>query len=1028
MEAVKKELPNLRLGESDFVLPRDRELPFTIESVETLFERPFQVPETAAGWSDRILAAVEAAPLLRVACDVLGSTPSAEGLTLSTSTLPLFPKDFPQDLKPVLKDLYRAVEAAQKDLSRAVASVSADARKDFLSLWSYAFDESGLIRQEISSQRIKQKFAGMTPFRQDDVLSAGAALFLAYDRVLPSLWRIQKASTETWKRPAGAPARILWETPLGVFLIGGPGDDEYKEEDLKDAVVLIDLGGRNAYAGPVAGAVEGEIRLVIDFGTDVTVTSDKSGRSNAASGLFGIGFMALPNPAGVKKFKTASHALGCGLGGIGALFIKGPAVLKGLRYVQGVGGFGVGILDVRESSGTVYSAERSGQGLGLVRGVGIFSHQGDHADIEGGLVEPDPREPLGSVSMCQGVGYGHRAYSGGGVGLAVLKGNGSRVQGSYFAQGCGYWRGMGIFRLDGDDSTLQARRYDQGTGVHSAIGFLHLKGHGNRVLNWGVGPAFGWDFSLGCAVIEGDENEVQVEWGSGTASISSLSFSLIRGNRDKLALPGYGTGHFFRNRPSYAIHVVQGEGNRLSKPVAPGTVGLGSFLYMNDPRGALRLESVVFEKDLKLEPPVWKVLPQETAMKMEMVDLQEILRSSDGKPSVERVSDLVDVAAAFSLDKQTPRDALRRLLQLPETDVPYLVRVLDPVAVEQLVQLQVALPAHGDKAASEIMSEIGLAPLKRKLTLLGFLSFYRPSLTFPFLQSAFRAAEETTDGTREKIMSMKVLGDLLNQDTGREPGLRAVRRAVFNYLKHPFRTRLKKQTVELLRYTRLGDAFGLARSSFPLSGKDRVEFLAAGPEDVTETIGEKGAEHLLKLFKRGKKKALSRLRDDVRFLDEKEPEVRKEFIGLLQSTRPAVLHAAITGLGQIAYPEDAPLLTPFLQHSTAAVREAAAVGLARMGPAGLQQFDVTMSAGPLLSRRLVMAALPQTTVKEARAVLSKGLKDPDAQVRLGAVTALKNLPDALIPYRKDLLEEAGRILSAETDPDVKLTFETVAAP
>src|SRR5581483_11458762 len=96
--------------------------------------------------------------------------------------------------------------------------------------------------------------------------------------------------------------------------------------------------------------------------------------------------------------------------------------------------FGMGLLRADSAPQSSYVATRSGQGYAFTRGVGMFLHRGDHSEIKGGLVQPDPREPNGSVSLCQGVGFGPRAYAGGGVGLAVAAGSHITVHGSYFSQ------------------------------------------------------------------------------------------------------------------------------------------------------------------------------------------------------------------------------------------------------------------------------------------------------------------------------------------------------------------------------------------------------------------------------------------------------------------------------------------------------------------------------------------------------------------------------------------------------------------
>src|SRR5262249_36249438 len=162
---------------------------------------------------------------------------------------------------------------------------------------------------------------------------------------------------------------------------------------------------KNTYSAPAAAAMENQIRIVVDMGTDVTVKADPKGLATAGAGIFGIGFMFLPNPDGIKTFEGGSYSEGCGLGGVGGLFVKGQAHITGDRFVQGCGIFGVGLIDV-DGKHSTYTATRTGQGVGLVRGVGIMSHTGDDSDIKGGLIEPDPREPKGAVSLCQGVGYG----------------------------------------------------------------------------------------------------------------------------------------------------------------------------------------------------------------------------------------------------------------------------------------------------------------------------------------------------------------------------------------------------------------------------------------------------------------------------------------------------------------------------------------------------------------------------------------------------------------------------------------------
>ncbi|OVE77510.1 hypothetical protein BVX98_02485, partial [bacterium F11] len=436
---------------------------------------------------------------------------------------------------------------------------------------------------------------------------------------------------------------------------------------------------------PVGAATKGQIQVVIDLGNNIHIEQKENMGPNAGAGVFGIGILVLPNPNGLKTIETSSFSQGCGLGGIGALLVKGQIEGKGVRFTQGTGVYGLGIFQGQGSHKSTYWAERNGQGLGMTKGVGLFSHQGDDSSIKGGLVQPDPREPMGSVSLCQGVGFGRRAYVGGGVGIAVVKGDRNTVKGSYFSQGCGYWHSVGVFRYRGHHSLLQARRYDLGSGVHSAFGHFQMFGDHNRILNWGVGPAYGWDNSLGSSLVDGSDNEFQASWGTGMASINSWSFSYWQGNRNKLLLPSFGEGRYYRRRLSYSVQILDGDDNLIQlgkKPLEPKK----PIRIMATPWGTFSASDLKFDPDLKLEPPVWEKQPQEKALNRERVDLQKKIKQSQEKIPLNKIGDLVDVTGAFSLDKKSPREALGLLLDLENKDIASLVNNVEPAAMEQEIK------------------------------------------------------------------------------------------------------------------------------------------------------------------------------------------------------------------------------------------------------------------------------------------------------------------------------------------------------
>lgn len=1004
IQNYRNEFEAIRVEEADIKISSGWELPYTIPGIEAFFGSPLQLPSTASQWSDAIEAAENKADLYRVAKKILSAS---NGSVVPSGALHKMkiPEQIPSLFLPLQK-LSEGIQMARPLLNKAVDSISPEARRGFLALNEWPDPDTGTIKQEISSRQTKRRFEAMKTFSEASLLAAGEPLIEAIDQALPLLTMAHSIKS-----------RVRWRAPEGVYLVSGPGDDVYDEKDLKDVTVLIDLGGKNTYRAPVARALEKEIRVVIDFGTDVTIEGREDLHGNAGCGVFGIGVLVLAEPRGIKELHTGPFSQGVGIAGIGALFLNGTVHATADRYVQGASSFGVGIFSAQNGSQSNYTAIRSGQGSALTRGVAIFFHEGDGADIKGGLVEPDPREPLGSVSLCQGVGFGPRAYAGGGLGFAIVKGHNVSVRGSYFSQGVGYWHGMGVFRLRGDHNILQARRYDMGSGVHSAFGHFDVYGNANRILNWGVGPAYGWDHSVGSALFEGNDNEVQVEWGAGSASIGSLSFSYSRLNNAKIKAGDFGTTTFTNNEPSYAIHVIEGTENQL-QAAGSAEAPSGHRRYMRSPWGVLGLEGTRLVENLHLQPPEWPPLPREEAIDREMVDLQAKIEATTQKTSTEEVGDLVDIAAAFSLDKTSPREALKRLLTLPKDKLPALVEILEPAAVDQLIQLSHVLPPHGDAMAEVILEGLNEMPLQKKTVLVNMLRMFRPATICPKILSILSDPKEE----RLKGAVLRTMGLLLNNDTGEEPGMRAALLALSDHLHKPKNKSLRARAQDILQKMRFGDGFALLAVATLLDDNKRLEFLGSAPEDLTSSLQTEGAKTFLRIVDGSRKESLDLVSAQLTALSEAEPSVRALATEMLTSTRPAVVAAATIALGQVSHPHDVPLFEPLLNHERAAVREAAAVALARTGEIGLPILTRVLSGGTLRSRLAVLAGTSQATSIKSIALLQKALSDPNPVVRLTAIQVIHRCPPILQKNRPKMINFAQKKLSREEDPDVQLAL------
>ena len=120
-----------------------------------------------------------------------------------------------------------------------------------------------------------------------------------------------------------------------------------------------------------------------------------------------------------------------------------------------------------------------------------------------------------------------------------------------------------------------------------------------------------------------------------------------------------------------------------------------------------------------------------------------------------------------------------------------------------------------------------------------------------------------------------------------------------------------------------------------LSTQERLRFFESAPDDLTGPLHPKGADAFLDVMLQHPQAAQERIHTELAVLSENEAATRTAAAALLTSSRTAVLGGALIALGQIANDADVPVIIPFLTHNNAAVREAAAVALARIGDGAL---------------------------------------------------------------------------------------------
>ena len=957
---------------------------------------PLRVPVVLSSWTTQSLDAQSSHALFGVADRLLRSAPAPVSLSSGSVVMSGFAA-VPEGLKEPVRRLAQALVRSQSLLKKSLADLSPRERDDILRLNEFpVHGHEASDELEQSPEFKKRVFASLSRFDQDSLLEASDLLTRAVDGEMENLrnWSAQASS-------GSAPVRV--GTPAGEIWIAGTGNDRYDAQSLSSGpALLIDAGGDNAYEGPAAAAGPGQIRVVVDFGRNVTVVSTGSDAS-AGAGIFGIGLMYLPDPAGRKTIVSGSFSQGAGLCGVGGLFLSGPGLFLAQNDSQGGGFFGAGIFSNRSAEGAEYRANRYAQGIGFTRGVGIFRHEGSGATLEAGLTDPDPREPLGRVSLCQGVGYGPRAYAAGGVGICALRGDRLRLESSYFAQGAGYWHAAGAFLLEGSSSSLKARRYDQGSGVHCAVGGFFLTGDDDHVVNWGVGPAYGWDQSAGWAMIWGDRNRVQAEWSAGMAAVNgSRSFLSVRGDDNRMDLPGLGGSQMSRDFPDYSLAVIRGRDNRLRLPSLK-TARLARGTVYATPWGAVILENVALSSSVGLSPQEWPRLPQELRSTPETKDWTKELREAKTLPAEQRTGKLLEIAAAFTTDRATPRDALAALISSDE-HLPSLARRVDPADFDGFIQLRVALSFFGDAAADPLVREIRAEKdSQRRAYLLTLLSFVGVRHAVPVLLENLSDPDWRIEAT-----AGRVLGSLLDRDRGDLPGRTYILGLMRDWLSSGSSEQEEKLVPGLasMPYADACSLFSLAGLSGP---GDRAILLDAAPSDINSVLEAAGARKLLQALSERREAALRKVSSELEDSASAEPEVRKAFTRILSGAPPRkeVIHAALAGLGHIGRPEDARLCARFLRHSSALVREEAAAALGRIGRPAFPELRKALRSPRPRDRMQAVLAADRTVAPELLGLIEAGLKDPNPQVRLESLAAVPQIQTPLSERRKRLLEKTG---------------------
>lgn len=985
--------------ERDWSMRPDRwDVPSTLPQVESLLDKPLQLDAQAKSWQKRVLSAQKSSELMVLGASVLPSNLSKVTGQPILQELPSDPT-IPADVLQSLNAVFAAIQRAQPLLNEAVDSLPVSTRQDVLKTWK------GIATNKEDGGLDRGLAKKAEAFDSSSLLRAAQEVSQAVDAQL-DLWRSLAPQLQDLKGKR-------WKFSEGDVVLAGSGQERFSAKDLENVRLWVHWGPRATYEGPAGVAGEKQIQVVVDLGDDLTFVAP--GQPSVGSGILGIGLVYLPSLTGQKVISAGDFSLGAGLFGVGGLFLEGQAHLQAGLFGQGAGAWGAGILASWSGQASTYTLGYGGQGYGLTQGFGLLLQRGSGAVIRGGFAFPDPREPLGSTSFTQGVGYGPRAFAGGGVGWIAVQGDNNRLESSYFAQGAAYWHSLGACFISGSNNKLQARRYSQGSGVHSALGYLSITGDRNQSINWGVGPAYGWDFGVGQLDVRGNENHLQADWGAGHGEIGGLSFSRIEGDRNRILLPEFGSGAMIRNGPSYGWASVNGSENQLRAPQLESSLFLPSFERMLSPwsffsaRGGLHLRP-----DLAMVTPIWPEGERSKARAQEKVDLQSLLRKADQMPAPERIATWIRIASSFSLDRETPIEARRRLLSIPSSELPLVVSALSSDSVDAYLQIRFVLSAFASQLPDVLGPELARAQGTQKVLLASFLAMGPAEKAIPVLEPLLQDSD-----WRVRRVAASAMASLFNQERGRSPGRRYLIDALASTPEVSLSTTTWDRILRLVTVEKLWhEMVPLMTLQSGLRPEDR-ERVATMVQDPIAPLTKEHWIQLRTLVNENLEAHRSAWKKESSALSSAEPRALAGLRRVLGDADAEVVAAGLVGLGLMNSVADLQKMANAFGHSRLGIREGASTAVAKLNERAFSILRDAITSEKRLVRESALRSVAQSPVDKVQRLVFLGLSAQDRRTRLVALSILRSLLEPTRSLKKEIYLRLGQMAKKDVDASVR---------
>lgn len=517
----------------------------------------------------------------------------------------------------------------------------------------------------------------IAPFDYNRLFSPGVALYAqGLDYALKMADEVPKYHGEV--------RTSVWESPLGLIAIGGPGDDVYTGHFF----CIVDVGGNDVYRSADLSprqAAQRSTTLIVDFDGDDTYI----GEDFAFGGTL-FGASTLIDLAGDDSYAVRNFGLGTGYFGVGVLHDHaGNDRYSGGTGVQGAGIFGIGLL-VDGDGNDVYGAHLAAQGFGYTRGFGMIAdHRGNDQYLSSSPYQDYLRYSDHYESFCQGASLGYRPVASGGYGL-IAEGSGNDLYYSdIFGQGTAYWYGLGgIIDLEGNDN-YTSYQYAQGSGVHLAFGVLGDYDGDDNYVSHGVSQGCGHDIAFGGLYDRrGDDNYVVESLSLGGGNANAVSLFIDAGGEDGYIARHANTLGYSDLRRDYGMIGIFLD---LDGTDFYGTVrGANDSLWTGSTYG-VGLDALMKPEEVKrAEEKVEQKSPEEIEAELE-TDLERLF---------------VQASAAPQKYQYLVEPARKRLEEGADTTIPFLLSKLDSEHPRELLALRVILPRIGTRLTPMLIDTI----------------------------------------------------------------------------------------------------------------------------------------------------------------------------------------------------------------------------------------------------------------------------------------------------------------------------------